>query len=523
MLRLLPTLLLLATLAPAQDVLRVIAMPTPDECADAGQTGGVVIDEDLLRSWRKHRDMAVAQGATIIVFEITTPGGRLDTTFRILEDLEDLRRAQNIRTYAYVPYDATSAGAIIALGCRELIMGVGASIGNAIPIQMQGTGSFREAPRKLMAEVLKVMDGIASTGSFNPEILRAMVDPDMELYAIWGGGLSITEFLSREGLDSQYPPSIREQRALRVRGPLVSKSAALKIVQGADRLTGIPGFADAFPHLVCGSRDDLPKVLGLGNRPLEEDELLRMPPPKGLGYIFHLVGRLDWSLLLLIAGIAFFVMEMKTPGLGVFGVLGILSLVGFFAVQQGEGMPLAFTIGMLILGFFLLLAEFVIIPGFGIAGISGILLIIFSVYAATVGLPGETMSDRLVPDSDNDWMIVRAWMTAFLGTAIAGTAGALTFAKTLHRIPFLNRAFVKPPILEAGPGTGVTAAGRVKVQVGTRGTADTDLRPAGHATFPQGSVDVVSEGDWIPRGTVVEVSIVEGLRVVVVPASEVTT
>jgi len=521
--RFLPILLLLATLAPAQEVLRVIAMPTPDECAEAGQTGGVVIDEDFLGVWRKHRDMAVAQGATIIVLEITTPGGRLDTTFRIIEDLEDLRRANNIRTYAYVPYDATSAGAIAALGCRELIMGVGASIGNAIPIQFKGTGSFREAPRKLMAEVLKTMDRIAAAGDFDPEILRAMVDPDVELYAVFGGNNSGTRFLSAESLDREYPPNIREQQGLRVRGPFVSRSSALTIVQGSDKLSSTPGFSEAFPHMTCGSRDELPKLLGLGDRPLGEGELLKMPPPKGLGYFFHLVGHLDWSLLLLIAGLAFFVMEFKTPGLGVFGVMGILSLVGFFAAQQGGGMPMTFTVGMLILGYFLLLAEFFIIPGFGVAGVSGFLLIIFSVYAATNGLEGESTSDRLIPDSDNDWIMLQAWATTFLGTAVAGTVGALTLAKTMHRIPFLSRAFVKPPILGAARATGVSAAGRLQVEVGTRGTAETDLRPSGHAVFPQGSIDVVSEGEWIRQGSLIEVSAVDGVRVVVVPVSETGT
>ncbi|NRA96380.1 MAG: hypothetical protein HRU14_09245 [Planctomycetes bacterium] len=517
--RFLLLLLLLAALVPAQEVLRVIAMPTPDECAEAGQTGGVVIDEDFLGVWRRYRDKAVAQGATIIVLEITTPGGRLDTTFRILEDLEELRRAQNIRTFSYVPYDATSAGAIIALGCRELIMGVGASIGNAIPIQLKGTGSFREAPRKLMTEVLKTMDRIATAGDFDPEILRAIVDPDIELYAVFGGNNSGTRFLSAEALDREYPPNIREQQGLRVRGPFVSKSSALTIIQGSDRLTSTPGFQEAFPHKTCGSRDELPKLLGLGDRPLSDDELLRMQPPKGLGYFFGLWFG-DWSFLLLVAGVAFFVMELKTPGLGVFGVMGILSLVGFFAVQQGEGMPMTFTVGMLILGFFLLLAEFVIIPGFGVAGVSGFLLIIFSIYAATVGLEGDSTSERLIPDSDNDWLTLKSWTTAFLGIAVVGTVGALTFAKTMHRIPFLSRAFVKPPVLDAAQATGVSAAGRVQVVVGARGTAETDLRPSGHAVFPQGSIDVVSEGDWIRQGSLIEVSAVDGVRVVVVPVSE---
>jgi len=514
MLRTILMLTVLVVAARSQEVLRVIAMPTPEECQEAGQTGGVPIDEALLRSWRKHRDMAVAQGAQIIVLEVTTPGGRLDITREMLKDLDDLRRFNGIRTYAYVPYQATSAGAIVALGAKNLILGVGAAIGNAIPIQMQGTGSFREAPRKLMAEVLSDMDSIAGLGGFDAELLRSMVDPDMDLWAMWGASREQTLFLTLDALDRQYPQHIRERQGLRVRH-VVGDSSALKVVQGA-RYDKIPGFDAAFPHQVARSRDDIPGLVGLESRPLKSEELIRMPPPKGLGYFFHLAGRLDWTLLLLVAGLAFFVMELKTPGLGAFGAVGILCLVAFFAVQQGDdGLDLAFTVGMLILGFFLLLAEVVIIPGFGVAGVSGILLILFSIYAASVGLEGDSRWEKLVPDSDEDWEKVRDWLTRLLGSSILAVVGSITVAKQLHRVPLFNRAFVRPPVLEPVASTGVTATGKVPVVVGARGVADTDLRPSGHAAFPEGSVDVVSEGEFVPKGEPVEVVQVEGLRVIV--------
>jgi len=161
-----------------------------------------------------------------------------------------------------------------------------------------------------------------------------------------------------------------------------------------------------------------------------------------------------------------------------------------------------------------------IIPGFGVAGISGIILVIFSIYTATVGLSGETVTDRLIPDSDGDWVIVQAWLTTFLTMLVVGVAGAFVAARSLHRLPLIGSAFVSPSERMTGltqPG-GVTAHGRVKLHLGARGLTDTDLRPAGRASFGTDMLDVVSEGGWVRKGVAVEVVLVEGHRVVVAPA-----
>jgi membrane-bound serine protease (ClpP class) len=183
------------------------------------------------------------------------------------------------------------------------------------------------------------------------------------------------------------------------------------------------------------------------------------------------------------------------------------------------------TLGLLILGFFLLLVETLIQPGFGVAGVAGVLLIVFSVYAATVGIEGDTFWDRVVPDEPAEWTLVEQWSVRFLGSLILAVVGSFALARHLHHLPFLGAAFIRVPVLVpagAGPsGQGapgaVTSTGSVKVAVGTEGVCETDLRPAGKARFPQGIVDVVSQGEWIPRGTAVCAALVEGNRVVVVP------
>ena len=510
-----------AVTTPAQDEkIRVITMPTPEELEDAGQPHGIVIEQDFLRSWRKLRDQAVSNGATVIIIEIPTPGGELFTTRQFAKDLVALH-ADGIRTIAYVPFSATSAGAIMATACGELAMSTGALIGNAIPLEFHDLEGYRAAPSKILSELIGDMDAIAAQSGFDREVLRSMVDQEMELWAVWRRDGSGTVFVSGTEYTKNHRNDVEQKTAKSKL--LVDSGHALKYVAGAGHYN-VPGWGDAFPFTVCNDRRDLLRALGLADRDLAPEEILVMPAPKGLGYMVHLLGQIDWTLLLLFAGITCFVLEFKTPGLGIFGVLGLLSFVAYFVANEGSGLPVAFSVGLLVLGLFLLFAELFIIPGFGIAGISGIAVIVFSIYSATVGLQGETLGERLMPDSDGDWVMVQAWLTMFLGMAVLGTVGALTFAKSLHHIPLLNRAFVNPPAHQRPderPPTGVTSYGRVKVGAGARGTADTDLRPAGKATFEQGLLDVVSEGEWIPRGTPVEVVLVEGVRVVVRPSGPV--
>lgn len=55
------------------------------------------------------------------------------------------------------------------------------------------------------------------------------------------------------------------------------------------------------------------------------------------------------------------------------------------------------------------------------------------------------------------------------------------------------------------------------LQLGMRGTADTDLRPGGFARFSGKKTDVVASSGYIERGTEVEVVDVQGSSVVVRP------
>jgi membrane-bound serine protease (ClpP class) len=504
-------LLVLGSLLSAQtnpNEFRVIAMPTQEDLQNVGRPMGLPIDESFLREWRRLRNEAVSAGARIIVLEVHTPGGDVNVANQVIADLRNLRDAEGIRTIAYVPRDATSAGAMIALACKELVMAPGATIGNVIPLELKGWGGLEEAPRKWVSHIVGTMKGLAQAGGFNELLLESMVDPDKDVWAMWGaGGIQVLQADDYERITADL-----RSRGQRVNG--IQLSAPNQAYVFAAGQQNIPDFERVFPHITCGSREQLPIALGLRQEPTQSSEVLKIPapPPDFFRAIF---AQVNWSILLLILGIGFFIAEFNTPGLGLFGVLGILSLIGYFWVNAGTGMPVAFSLALLLLGFMLLLAELLIIPGFGVAGISGIALILFSIYASTVDLGGETLRERLLPDTPGDWILVRAWLTKLLGSSVLSVGAALLILRNLHHIPFVKGAFIEPPPALAHDSLGVTSSGRVLLQIGARGVALTVLRPSGKAHFGAGDVDVVSDGEFIASGSPVEVILVEGHRVVV--------
>jgi membrane-bound ClpP family serine protease len=165
---------------------------------------------------------------------------------------------------------------------------------------------------------------------------------------------------------------------------------------------------------------------------------------------------------------------------------------------------LLFLLGLVLIGL-----EIFVVPGFGVTGISGILLVLAGLGLATV--------ERL-PQTTDEWYRFGGTLTQFgLGLVIA-TIAAVVVARYLPSIPYANRLVLAPPGEKVGTEDTNATAGSFEAfaaLLGAVGTSATALRPAGMARFGDAYVDVVSEGSYIPAGARVQVIEVEGNRVVV--------
>ncbi|MBR0574905.1 ATP-dependent Clp protease proteolytic subunit [Proteiniclasticum sp. BAD-10] len=199
------------------------------------------------------------------------------------------------------------------------------------------------------------------------------------------------------------------------------------------------------------------------------------------------------STILLMLGLAGLLIEFFTPGFGIPGILGLLCLGLYFGGGILAGVTGWEAVLLFLLGLVLLLIEIFLIPGFGITGITGLAAMFGSIFLST-------------PDPAT---AVKSLVIAMIGSIVLlvivfrFTPGRRVFTRLIlqHRGTTENGYIAVTPDLER--------------HVGKIGVAKTTLRPSGTMTVEGEDIDVISAGEFIPAGTPIQVTKVEGMRVFV--------
>jgi membrane-bound serine protease (ClpP class) len=386
---------------------------------------------------------AEAMGAAAVILDIETPGGRVDAAERIVDAVSDSR----VPVFAYVNRRAISAGAMISLAAQEIFMRPGATLGASTPVD--GTG--QKAPEKIVSVMRSSMRSLAEARGLDPAIAEAMVDEEIEVDGVVEAGKLLTlTYSDAEALG--YAIVIEDWEALLAELGLEGREVVEQTVNWAERT-----------------------VRFLSN-PLVAPFLL------SLGFLGLLV-------------------EVRTPGVGVAGAVGVLSLSLFFGshiiigLAGAEGL-LLFGVGLILLG-----VEAFILPGFGIFGIGGGIAMLVGVYLSLLGgLPVGT-----------DYARASSVLAATLVMMIA-------FSWILVRQMPQNRRLTRLGIFlgtATARETGFTSAVRREELTGRVGKAITDLRPAGTGIFGDERIDVVTDSEWIEAGSPIRIIASEGYRHVV--------
>ncbi len=425
----------------AQSLPRVIVIPIQG-----------TIDMGLAPFVKRALAEAEASKADALILDINTFGGRVDAAVVI----RDALLASPVRTIAFVNRRAISAGALISLAAKEIVMTEGATIGAATPVQMSPTGGEASpVEEKTVSYVRKEFRATAESRGRPLDIAEAMVDRDVEIPGLNPKGklltLTTNEALARKVADRQ-----------------------------------------------ANTLDSLLMTSGLTGA-----EIVRVAPNWGEGFVRLLTHPLVASLLLSIATLGI-IIELRTPGFGVPGGLGILSLIlvlgGHYTVEL-VGWEELILVG---LGLTLITLEVFVIPGFGIAGIAGIIATLAGFSLSLVG-HGSTMAA---------FFGAMGRVTLSMVVALVGSLVAFRF---LRHTPF-SRQLVLDAALPSGVGDAPPAPVAVPLtHVGQVGRTATPLRPAGIALLDGVRVDVVSEGEMIVAGVPIIVTRMEGNRIVVRP------
>ena len=401
-----------------------------------------VIDGGLAAFIERIVTEAEKEQAEGIIFHIDTPGGRIDSAV----DIKDTILNAHVPTVAFIDKNAISAGALISLACDSIYMSTGASIGAATAVDLQG----QKASEKIISYFRAQMRATAEANGRRPDIAEAMVDEELAIEGVIAKGMLLT----------------------------LTYTEALKF-----------GISD-------GTVETIDEVLGILGR--KGAPVVRAEPNWAENVVRFLTHPIVSSLLMSI-GFLGLIIELKTPGWGIGGTVALIALALFFGSHYivrlaGVGELLLFTAGIV-----LLILELFVLPGFGIAGVSGIGLILVSLYLSLVGR---------IPQVDD---FTRAAYTFGLAFVI-GVAGIVILLRILPRTPLYKKL-----ILATVENTkqGFTSAETFADIVGAHGIALSDLHPAGKAEINGRRLDVVTEGGFIEKETPVVVTEVHGSKIVV--------
>lgn len=439
------------------------APPLPELSNDDGRGLRVVVIPihgtiDLGLAPFVKRSLEEARGAAVVILDVDTFGGRVDAAVQI----RDALLANQIPTVAFVNRRAISAGALISLAADHIVFTSGGTMGAATPVQVQG-GQAEAVGEKMVSYMRSEMRATAEAKDRPGILAEAMVDADVEVTGYSAKGKLLT----------------------------VTTDTALA--------TG----------LAAAEIENLDALLVRLN--LERAEVVR-PSTNWAERVARFLTDPIVSGLLMSIGMLGLLLEFYTPGFGLAGAVGLLCLMLFFGGHlivdlAGWEEILLFVLGLIALG-----VEIFVIPGFGVVGIIGVMLIAASLVMAMLGLPLST--------SWNVGAFSSAMATVLL--SLAGTAVAMVLlVKLLPNNP-VGRWLVLNTRLDSVVAKAEEPGGLFSSQpdewaryLGRTGVTVTDLRPAGKARIDDDVVDVVARGEWIERGEPIRVVEVEGVRVVV--------
>ncbi|MDB2685993.1 hypothetical protein N9Y42_02175 [Mariniblastus sp.] len=435
----------------------------------------------VIRSLLRSRENDV----NLVIVTIDESVGEAAGCLAIAQQLAELRQ-QDVQTVAFVRGDARGAVGIIALACDHLIMSSDATLGGF-------DGEVTGLEKGQLDDLRPTVKLLAKAAEKDWSVMMAMLDP----------GLVVTQYRDTEGSGQVRLMTEKEelelgddlkrwkpQEVLSVSSGLNSKTAerfglTKYIAEDMDQLQGFYQLSDP------------PKRIELSSAERWVDQIANFFRNPVIG-------------LFLLLGAFFFISnEMSAPGLGVPGFLGTLCVVLYFWSHWFGGETQLFEILMFILGLVFIGLEIFVIPGFGIFGIGGILLVVVSLVLA-----GQ---DFVIPMNGKDWAQVPYSLMPIIGAGLGMVAAVFFLQAAIEKSPFLSRFVLDTNDREdTGLGEGdPEATANWGYLLGKKGVTVTRLNPAGKAKIDGSVYDVISTGLMLDKATKVEVVEAVANRIVV--------
>ena len=388
-------------------------------------------------------EAAKEAGADLVLLELDTYGGALN-------DADDIRtRILNfdIPIYAFINKDAASAGALISIACDSIFMAPGSSIGAATVVDGEGA----QAPDKYQSYMRSIMRSTAEAKGRNPKMAEAMVDQDIDLDSIATEGKVLTLSVSEAIKYNFCEAEVRSIEQILERSQIEDYEIELFELGSADKVI----------------------------------ELFLNPFLSGI------------LILIIIGGIYF---ELQTPGVGFPIMASIIAAVLYFTPYYLNGLAENWEIAIFFVGIALLAAEIFVIPGFGIAGLLGL---ICTLGALVLVMLNNDFFDFSFVNADQIFIAIATTLAGLMGSIIVMFFGGVRLAnsKVFSRIALQDTQ---------DKSQGYTSRFIKESMKGKTGKTFTILRPSGKVQVDDEIYDAYTRGEYIAQGEEIEVISDEG-------------
>ncbi|MEZ4721928.1 MAG: NfeD family protein [Flavobacteriales bacterium] len=392
--------------------------------------------------WRKTKmamDEAERLNADYVFINMNTYGGAVDAA----DSIRTRILQSPIPVFILIENNAASAGALISLACDSIFMQPGSTIGAATVVNQEG----EQVPDKYQSYMRKKMRATAEENGRNPDIAEAMVDPDKEVEGVSEKGKVVT----------------------------LTVKEAIEL-----------GFCD-------GEFNTMEEVLthcGVSDYSVTKQKLSSVDTI--IGWLIN--PAISGLLILVIIGGIYF--ELQSPGVGFPLIASIVAALLYFMPHYLEGLAENWEVVIFACGLILIGVEIFVIPGFGIAGISGIALAVIGLTLSMVGNVGFNFA----PVDMGSW--TEAFLVVMLASGVS-VIGSLFLASKLFESGALSRVVLNA---EQKSSEGYVGTDGVSQSlIGSTGTAYTHLHPSGKVEIDGNLHDAFAESGYIEKGTSVKV------------------
>jgi membrane-bound serine protease (ClpP class) len=317
------------------------------------------IGPPILNILRRGMKQAIESEVDLIILDMDTPGGELGVTLEIMQEILDSVDSWEGKVLTYVNKEAISAGAYIAIATQEIAFAPFSQIGAAEAVSGGGGEIDPSMKRKVNSYLKAKIRNFAGSYKYRSLVMAAMMDANVSL---------IIEGETLKAADGSLIKSPGELLTL------TGEEAVMKYGNPPQTLLGTGIFKDL--------EELLDQRWGKKNY-----QMIRMEINWAENSGLWLNGIAP---LLLSIGLVLLFIEFKTPGFGVFGILGIGFILIFFGSKYVSGLAGQEEVLLFLIGFCLVLVEVFLAPGLFLPALLGLALMFGSLIWAMVDVwPGQ--------------------------------------------------------------------------------------------------------------------------------------